>query len=54
MYNLHLYKYFKGERLNTYGDISRMYTFTFASYLTARQITCTRVYTHISFVNVHN
>lgn len=35
MYNLHLYKYIKGEKLNTHGDIRRMYTFKFAAYLIA-------------------
>ena len=35
MYNLYFYKYFKGEKLNTDGDIRRMYMFKFAAYFIA-------------------
>lgn len=54
MYNLYFYKYFKGEKLNTYGDIRRMYTFNFAAYLIAWQIRYVYVSTHVSFVSLYN
>ena len=54
MYNLYFYKYFKVEKLNTDGDIRRMYTFKFVAYFIAWQIRYAYVSTHTLFVSLHN